>query len=132
MLIRKDALIELAASTDETRYVLCAPYLDGNKIVATDGRIMASVAVEREEGDLDGAVTPDEIIVNGENVAKLGPMYGYGDYYLQAAFEWLDANGYTNRHKAANGSSDAPWGYCKDRGIVLSYSAADVRRERDL
>lgn len=68
-----------------------------------------------------------EIIVNGESVGKVGPTYGYGDYYVQAAADKLRELGLIS---ADNGTP--LWSYCRDNGIALSYSASDVRRERDL
>ena len=34
------------------------------------------------------------IYVNNEHVKYIPESYGYGDYYQQAAFEWLHKNGY--------------------------------------
>lgn len=73
------------------------------------------------------------IYVDGAKVHTLPRQYGYGDYYLQAAGEWLDANGYTpDREKYHSGGSEPLWRYCNDRGIAFLYSATDVQRQKDL
>jgi hypothetical protein len=74
------------------------------------------------------------IYVNGVKVHTLPRQYGYGDYYLQAAGEWLDANGYTpDREKhASTGGMEPLWRYCNDRGISFLYSVSDVSRQKDL
>lgn len=68
-----------------------------------------------------------DIYVNGEHVHTTPIEYGYGDYYLQAAGEWLAANGYVpheHRHYLPH--------YCDEAGIDLVNSVSDVSRERDL
>ncbi len=72
------------------------------------------------------------IYVNGKKVGVVAPTYGYGEYYLQAAFEHLDKLGLINRVKHANGSSTAPWKYCQDNGISFDSQVFDVKREKDL
>ena len=72
------------------------------------------------------------IFKDGELLAHLPQTYGYGDYYLQRAHEWLGANGYpelAERH--SNGSPKV----CMTiwlREHASSYSVIDVSRERDL
>ena len=56
MKIKKECKIELIASRDETRHVLCNPYLEGSKLIATDGQRLVMIPVEREEGDSDGPI----------------------------------------------------------------------------
>ena len=56
MKLPKHCKIELVASTDATRYVLCNPYLQGDKLIATNGRSLVMLPVEREPEDTDGAV----------------------------------------------------------------------------
>lgn len=51
--------VEAAVSADETRYVLQNVNLVEDKLIATDGRIMAVVPVEREEGDVDGMISKE-------------------------------------------------------------------------
>ena len=72
------------------------------------------------------------INVDGERVHRIPFEYGYGDHYLQVAFEWLDKKGITSREKHSLGGAEPPWRYCQDRGIRLQYEAADVKRKRDL
>ena len=56
MKIKKECKIELIASRDETRHVLCNPYLQGSKLIATDGQRLVAIPVELEEGDSDGPI----------------------------------------------------------------------------
>ena len=73
------------------------------------------------------------IYVNDKLVHTLPVQYGYGNHYLDVAFDWLDEHGYINLGKNSNGSRrDQPWNYCKDHGIKLSYEAVDVSTRRDL
>jgi hypothetical protein len=74
-----------------------------------------------------GTYCSAEIIVDGKPVAKVGPSYSSGEYYLQLARDWLEANGYL-----PGLGRDPLRRYCQDRKIAFSYSAADVSRERDL
>lgn len=63
MKIRKDAVIESAASQDETRFAISAPYLAGDVAVATDGCMLAAVKVERDAEDSDGYLSPEALAV---------------------------------------------------------------------
>lgn len=72
------------------------------------------------------------IYVDGVKVHTTPREYGYGDYYLQAASEWLDANGYTDRVKHSNGGSEPLRIYCERHGIAFLYSVTDVQRQKDL
>ena len=56
MKIKKECKIELIASRDETRHVLCNPYLQGSNLIATDGQRLVAIPVELEEGDSDGPI----------------------------------------------------------------------------
>ena len=56
MKINKNCKIELVASSDETRHVLCNPYLQGSNLIATDGQRLVAIPVEREDGDSDGPI----------------------------------------------------------------------------
>ena len=74
-----------------------------------------------------------EILVNGKLVHKTEPEYGYGDYYLQAAGEWLDKNGYLpDIERYQTGGRETLWRYCERKKIAFSSSVSDVSRERDL
>ena len=54
MKISKNCKIELVASKDSTRLALINPYLQGSKLIASDGHRLVAIPVEREEGDSDG------------------------------------------------------------------------------
>ncbi len=64
-----------------------------------------------------------QIMVNGVTVGKTDFCYGYGYYYMQAAGDWLEKNGYIKREHYPHGGSEMLWLYCSDRGIHLEYSA---------
>lgn len=64
-----------------------------------------------------------QIMVNGETVGKTEFQYGYGDYYVQAAGDWLEKNGYITREQYTWGGSQPLWNYCSDNGIHFEYSA---------
>jgi hypothetical protein len=74
------------------------------------------------------------ILINGEFATKIGPSYGYDSYYVQAADDWLEENGYMpDREHHQGGSAEPGWRYFRDdRKIPYSYSAVDVARKRDL
>lgn len=61
MKLNKNLLVERACSDDKTREVLANPYLDGKHLVATNGRILIAVEVEREEHDCDGWVAVEAL-----------------------------------------------------------------------
>lgn len=73
------------------------------------------------------------VLVDGKTVFVSEKQYGYGDFYIQVAQDWLDKNGYLpDLGKYENGSVQPLWQYCRDRGIEYDYQAIDVARERDL
>lgn len=72
------------------------------------------------------------IYINNKLVANLPEQYGYGEYYMQAAGEWLKRNGYTAQREYPTGGLEPLWHYCRDNGITLYYDAVDVKREKDL
>jgi hypothetical protein len=63
------------------------------------------------------------IYKDGQLIAHLPFAYGYGDYFLQTAVEWLRENGYP----------DAQYGtlYLREK-LGGSYSVIDVTRKKDL
>jgi DNA polymerase III sliding clamp (beta) subunit (PCNA family) len=76
MKLKKECKIELIASKDATRHILCNPYLEGSKLIATDGRRLVMIPVEREEGDSDGpvdccALKLSRKTVSGEKLSKI-------------------------------------------------------------
>ena len=56
MQLSRSYVIERAASTDDTRPQLAHPVLAGERLVATNGHILAVVPVVRDEADTDGPV----------------------------------------------------------------------------
>ena len=56
MKIHKNVQIEKAASNDDTRKILCNPWLDGSNLVATNGRILAVIPIEKSDHDTDGII----------------------------------------------------------------------------
>jgi len=56
MKISKSCKVELIASKDVTRYVLSNPYLQGNKLIATNGKSLVMIPVERDSEDSDGPI----------------------------------------------------------------------------
>lgn len=73
-----------------------------------------------------------KIYIDGELVHEIPKSYGYGDYYVQAAGEWLHDNGYTNQKAQVNGGYEPLWSYCSQNGIAFTYQATDVARKKDL
>lgn len=74
-----------------------------------------------------------EIHVNGACVHKTPMEYGYGDQYLYAAMDWLEAAGYFKVERyPESGGREAPWQTAARLKFKLAYSVADVARERDL
>jgi len=73
------------------------------------------------------------IFRDGEQIALLPYQYGYGDQFLQSAFEWLGNNGMPELlEKHANG---CPKNYGTQylREVMHgTYSVIDVQRKRDM
>lgn len=83
---------------------------------------------QRTYGNTYNSVT---IYRNGEQIAYLPRSYGYGEYYLQRAIEWLGDNGYPRfAEKHDNGCSAIGTAELRDMGV--SWSVSDVARQRDL
>lgn len=72
------------------------------------------------------------IYKDGELVADLPMEYGYGDYYIQRAEEWLSNNGFPElQEKNSNGTrKHGGTAWMREHGI--SYNVVDVQRQRDL
>ncbi len=80
-----------------------------------------------------GNYTTATVVVNGVQVAYVGPQGGSSEYYKQMAQEWLLANNYLPGCETADGRPPEPlWRYCERMKIEYVYSASDVARERDL
>lgn len=71
-----------------------------------------------------------EIIIDGVTVHTTERTNGYGDYYTQAAFEWLKDNEIIPYPEE---STECHWRYIRDiLKINYSYRAIDVERQKDL
>jgi hypothetical protein len=76
-----------------------------------------------------------EIHVDGCLVHKTPRQYGYGDFYRQAAEDWLDSSGLVPpRPRSTRNNIAAPgWQVWRDElGIDYQSYALDVQRQRDL
>ena len=76
-----------------------------------------------------------EIHIDGKLVHKLPRQYGYGDYYRQAAEDWLDSSGLVPARPRSphNGIPSPGWQVWRDEmGIDYQSYALDVQRQRDL
>lgn len=73
------------------------------------------------------------IFHDNKEIAYIPFCYGYGEQFLQTAFEWLAANGMPElAEKHENGSSKY-YGTQYLREVMEStYSVIDVNRKRDL
>lgn len=67
------------------------------------------------------------ILINGEHVHYTGRQYGYGDYYAQAAWDYL-----VKQFKLDADDRYNPRLFCEKHGIAYFAQAADVGRECDL
>ena len=74
-----------------------------------------------------------EIVVNGALLVKVGPVCGYGDYWVQQGTEWLDHHKYLpGLAHHDNGSYEPIWAYAPRMGIALFRTVSDVNRKGDL
>lgn len=71
------------------------------------------------------------IYANNSEVAHLPFQYGYGEHWLQTAFDWLEAQGYIERPHFDNGSTEYGTVYLRER-LNGTYNLVDVTRKRDL
>jgi hypothetical protein len=62
----------------------------------------------------------------------IGYTYGYGDCYIQTAFEWLEQEGIVSLRRSSNGMPEAYWQWAARTGCKYTYDVADVQRKRDL
>ena len=73
------------------------------------------------------------IFIDGKEVAKLPYQYGYGDQFLQTAWEWLGKNGFPELLERHSNGSFANYGTQYLREVMRgSYDVADVQRKKDL
>lgn len=70
-----------------------------------------------------------EIFVDGKPLAKTGRYYGYSNQYEYTAFEYLKASGFI---KDWDRSTQSPYSYCEERGIIYQSTAIDVPNKKDL
>lgn len=61
MKLHKTCQVEKVTSSDRTRPVLSHAFLSGETLIATDGKAMIQLPVERSEGDEDGFVTVEAL-----------------------------------------------------------------------
>lgn len=73
MKLSKQNLIERAANTDRSRLHITAPCLKGDKLIATTGRVLMVLPVEREPQDVDGYISPEALAAARKICAKLWP-----------------------------------------------------------
>lgn len=69
---------------------------------------------------------------DGDLVAELPCEYGYGDYYLQRAEEWLSNNGFPELQEKHQNGSRKYGGTEWMRNHAISYNVIDVDRKKDL
>lgn len=76
-----------------------------------------------------------DIFIDGALVHTLSVSYGYGEMYLQNAFEWLEKTGHINpprpRSKTHN-IPQAPFRWAQEHGVTFTHSVVDVSRRKDL
>ena len=65
-------------------------------------------------------------------VLKVPYQYGYGDQYLQSAFDELEKAGFLKLERYKSGASEPPWRWAEEHGVTLIYSAVDVAKKKDL
>ena len=74
-----------------------------------------------------------EIFVNNEFYKKVDCKYGYGDHYLQSAYELLITDKVLKDvKKYVNGSTEVFWSYCDRKKISQISTVSDVKRKKDL
>lgn len=74
-----------------------------------------------------------EVYVNNEFYKNIDCKYGYGDMYIQSAYELLiNDNILKDVKKYENGSNEVFWCYCDKKNITLINSVSDVKRKKDL
>lgn len=72
------------------------------------------------------------IYINGKQAAYLPCAYGYGDFYLQRAHEWLGANVYPELAKRHENGSPMHCTTIWLRENGGTYECVDVPRKADL
>lgn len=72
MILQAEHEVEKLVSTDKTRSIIASANLEGDKLVVTNGRVLAAIKVEREAGDADGPVTVEALKSARKSGRKLG------------------------------------------------------------
>lgn len=73
-----------------------------------------------------------DVIVDGIQVWQSCRTYGYGDHYVQTAFEWLESAGLVTLERYPNGMKQWPWQWAQDNGVQLDCRVTDVPRRKGL
>jgi len=73
-----------------------------------------------------------EISIDDVVVCVLPLSYGYGDYYLQRAFTWLEHKGHVKLRRYDEGGVEGWHQWAERVGVKLDTGVTDVRRRRDL
>jgi hypothetical protein len=85
MQIKTRFKLEAVTTDDKTRAPLSAPYLHGDKLVATDGCALVAVKVQRDEGDADGYISVEAM----EAARRWGSAKKTGGTYVEAPADAL-------------------------------------------
>lgn len=80
MKLAKIHKLESAVSKDETRAGICQPFIQSGRAIATDGKILASVPIETEEGE---EVEGKRIPLDALKAARKATMKLIPDCHLQ-------------------------------------------------
>lgn len=73
------------------------------------------------------------IWIDGEHMHTSGRTYGYGEGFLQTAFEWMGAHVWPHLAERHANGSPKHYGTQYLREVMYgTYSVSDVGRERDL
>jgi hypothetical protein len=71
MKISKTCKVELIASKDSYRPSLCNPYLQGGKLIATNGKSLVMIPVERDSQDTDGPVNIEAFKLSRKTLSNI-------------------------------------------------------------
>ncbi len=88
MKLPRNQKIELCASDDSRRIAIASPYLKGNRLVATNGRHLVVLPVERSPDDKDGYI-PAAVLAAARKAGKRGDEISIG---LNGAYALADGS----------------------------------------
>ena len=71
-------------------------------------------------------------IVDGKEESHIPYAYGYGDQYLQEAWDEVVKRHNLDVERYQSGGIEGPSYWCRRNGVALHYEAVDVGRKRDL